>query len=135
MAMPLYLLIELSFFLLSLHRLHQIFHDAESFSLQQKTFHQEERKTLQLAGMHAVQKNLDQARLFFCETKPKICAALTQRHHTLLLPLQQVIATYEGEKPPPLLEAVLRKQSPRLRPATWPNWVPGLRYHTVEATP
>ncbi len=133
--MPFYLLIELSFFLLSLHHLHQLFHDTEQFSLQQKTFHHQERKTLQLAGMHAVQKNLDQARLFFCETEPKICASLTQQHHTLLLPLQNAIATYEGKKSAPFLDAVLRKQSPRLRPATWPNWVPGLRYRFLEATP
>lgn len=135
MTMPLYLLIELSFFLISLHRLQQLFHDTEQFSLQQKILHHEERNTLQLAGMHAVQKNLDQARLFFCDTEPKTCSTLTQRHHTLLLPLQEVIATYEGKKPTPLLESVIRKQSPRLRPATWPNWVPGFRYNLAGETP
>ncbi len=128
MSSPLYILIEISLFLIGIKRLHQLFQDADVFFDQQKNFRLEERDTLQLAGLYAVRQNLDQARLFLCEREPTLCTVLSEKHQGLIQPLQMEIASREAKGNASHLTAILRKQNPRLRPASWPNWVPGLRF-------
>jgi hypothetical protein len=132
MSSPLYILIELSLFFVGIKRLHQTFFHADAFFTRQVNLRREERETLQLAGMHAVHKNLDQARLFFCEREPTTCVALTEKHRRLVSALQLEIASREKSRTNSSLTPVLRKQNPTLRPASWPNWVPGFRYHPTE---
>src|SRR3989338_1801884 len=130
MSTPIYILIELSLFFIGVKRLQQIWKEADIFMFQQKILHIKERETLQLSGMYAVQKNLDQARLFFCERDPAVCTRLTEHHHRLLQPLQSEIETRKEHQINEVIAPTVSKQSPFLRPASWPNWVPGLRYQS-----